>query len=460
MSLLRKLFLWYLPGLVLAVIVLTAVVLWQLNMLSAQGLREASQFIADNSPLEVYRAVRGELDRDHGATDASYGQRSISGRGHTPWVLRTNLDQRPRMLSFALAPQTWAAYDTETGGLYQVWWGDIEFEGTLYDYRHGPQPRAVGEWWYRQSEPVRWVLDDDPQAVLTPRYLGHGFLNEGRDAYFELELWSGDERVARIREQPALVSRGEEDIVFQRQLRVSLNRGNTLSLLLTEGQPELSLAAGDNLIEIPIGPGAPIPEPELDIAGDSLEADISRGEQVVLNSDCVSCHNVTDQVVGPAYARIARKFRGRMQDNVIAALADSIVRGSVGTWGEVPMPAHPEMSAAEARLAAMYILSTASTEADYDVPLDAAGQAYSATRDYDIGPRLEAVHPSYSVENVLPEGFQPLVGGMDFRSDGKTGAQQLGPGRRGVPAGSGQPSRRRAAHRRWSPGTPGSQAGR
>ena len=69
--------------------------------------------------------------------DPSYGREPVEGRGYAPWVLRGNLDGRPRVLKFALGPQLWVAYDTQTLSLSQAWQGDVLFEGAVYDYRHG-----------------------------------------------------------------------------------------------------------------------------------------------------------------------------------------------------------------------------------------------------------------------------------------------------------------------------------
>src|SRR5690606_32440252 len=62
----------------------------------------------------VFSTIRTELYGIDAAavTDPSYGREQVEGRGHAPWVLRGNLDGRPRVLEFALAPGVWAAYDT------------------------------------------------------------------------------------------------------------------------------------------------------------------------------------------------------------------------------------------------------------------------------------------------------------------------------------------------------------
>ena len=60
------------------------------------------------------------------ASDPSYGREQVPGRGYAPWVLRGNLDGRPRMLKLALAPKLWAAYDTQQMSLYQAWQGNAQ----------------------------------------------------------------------------------------------------------------------------------------------------------------------------------------------------------------------------------------------------------------------------------------------------------------------------------------------
>ena len=65
------------------------------------------------------------------------------------------------MLEFALAPGLWAAYDTQQQSLYQVWEGDVLFEGAAYDYRHGPQPVSQGAWYLRNTQGSQWFIEAD-----------------------------------------------------------------------------------------------------------------------------------------------------------------------------------------------------------------------------------------------------------------------------------------------------------
>lgn len=72
-------------------------------------------------------------------------------------------------------------------------------------------------------------------------------------------------------------------------------------------------------------------------------------------NNCMSCHRVERKVVGPAFSAIAERFAG----NADAAdyLAQSIVNGSRGRWGPVPMPRQAHVSPKDARALAQWILS-------------------------------------------------------------------------------------------------------
>jgi cytochrome c len=69
---------------------------------------------------------------------------------------------------------------------------------------------------------------------------------------------------------------------------------------------------------------------------------------------CYICHADRETKAGPAYVDVATSLRGRK--DAVSILAQTIRRGmrSGGPWH---MPPHPEVSAAEARVMARYIMS-------------------------------------------------------------------------------------------------------
>lgn len=70
--------------------------------------------------------------------------------------------------------------------------------------------------------------------------------------------------------------------------------------------------------------------------------------------NCLACHAVDNKVVGPGYKEIAKKYAGQDASGKLAA---KIRQGGAGVWGVVPMPANPQVSEAEAKQLASWILT-------------------------------------------------------------------------------------------------------
>lgn len=79
------------------------------------------------------------------------------------------------------------------------------------------------------------------------------------------------------------------------------------------------------------------------------------GEKLIAKADCIGCHNKTQKVVGPAYVEVAEKYTDSEKD--IAYLADKIISGGKGVWGEIPMTPHPTVAPDDAKEMVKYILS-------------------------------------------------------------------------------------------------------
>src|SRR5689334_23362275 len=65
-------------------------------------------------------------------------------RPRDPWVFRSVLDERARMVTVALSNDMWIAYDASDCGLYKAWKGGVHFDGAVYTTVHGPQPTSEG----------------------------------------------------------------------------------------------------------------------------------------------------------------------------------------------------------------------------------------------------------------------------------------------------------------------------
>jgi cytochrome c len=71
--------------------------------------------------------------------------------------------------------------------------------------------------------------------------------------------------------------------------------------------------------------------------------------------NCLACHQVDKKLVGPSYKEVAAKYTG--QKDAAAKLAEKIQKGGTGVWGQVPMPANPQVNADEAKTLATWILT-------------------------------------------------------------------------------------------------------
>jgi cytochrome c len=73
-------------------------------------------------------------------------------------------------------------------------------------------------------------------------------------------------------------------------------------------------------------------------------------------SDCKVCHQPDSKSVGPSFADISDKYKGK--PGVTEALVKKVLEGGSGVWGEVAMPAHPALPVADAETIVKYILSS------------------------------------------------------------------------------------------------------
>jgi len=82
---------------------------------------------------------------------------------------------------------------------------------------------------------------------------------------------------------------------------------------------------------------------------------IQEGRNLVSQSDCLGCHKEDGKLVGPSYVEIANYYTANEAN--IEMLADKIVKGGKGSWGDIPMAPHPNISTQDAQKMATYILS-------------------------------------------------------------------------------------------------------
>ena len=77
--------------------------------------------------------------------------------------------------------------------------------------------------------------------------------------------------------------------------------------------------------------------------------------ELAQKKSCLACHATDKKVIGPSYKDVAAKYAG--QKDAVAKLAEKIQKGGSGVWGQVPMPANPQVNADEAKQLATWVMS-------------------------------------------------------------------------------------------------------
>lgn len=361
-------------------------------------------------------------------------------RGHDPWVFRSVLDGRPRVLTAALAPDFWVAYDTRHAALYRVWAAGVNFDGAVYNAHHGPNPMSMGPAGLISSVERPWRVvrgDRDLRSVL--RYRGHRFQDGQVHLLYALALEDGT--VIEVDERPEAIPAENGGKALERVFTVRnvpsgarvLMDFNDVTPPSTAGarvtgngkQPESTLT---------LQPDAPtrlvMTFPSAAAAGQAAGGSASESaESLIARSDCVACHDPTVRTIGPSFKEVAERYR--TNDDTVAGLARKIIEGGDGAWGNVPMISHLSLKPEEAALMVRYILTNFDPSDAHGTqtthPLASPDEEESekdeapALRPGRPGDRrpLAGVHPSFAVSSLRPQAFKPMVGGLDFLPDGR-----------------------------------------
>ena len=79
--------------------------------------------------------------------------------------------------------------------------------------------------------------------------------------------------------------------------------------------------------------------------------------ELAKKNNCLACHAADKKIVGPAYQDVAKKYAG--QADAEATLVKSIKTGGSGKWGPIPMPPQAQLSDADAKALAVWVLGGA-----------------------------------------------------------------------------------------------------
>ncbi len=87
----------------------------------------------------------------------------------------------------------------------------------------------------------------------------------------------------------------------------------------------------------------------------AISAPALADEALAKSKNCMACHATEKKLVGPAYKEVAKKYAGDAK--AVDMLATKIVKGGSGVWGAIPMPANTQVSEADAKKLAAWVMS-------------------------------------------------------------------------------------------------------
>lgn len=93
------------------------------------------------------------------------------------------------------------------------------------------------------------------------------------------------------------------------------------------------------------------------VMGHQQGSEAVTGKSLTLTLDCKSCHKEAESSIGPAFIKVAEKYQH--DPNAANYLAQKIIGGSKGVWGEAVMAAHPTLAQEDVQKITSWILSLA-----------------------------------------------------------------------------------------------------
>lgn len=90
------------------------------------------------------------------------------------------------------------------------------------------------------------------------------------------------------------------------------------------------------------------------VSGAAFSADADM-EKLLKDKGCLACHKADAKLVGPSYKEVAAKYKN--DKTAEAKLAEKVIKGGVGVWGQVPMPPNTTVKPEEAKALVKYVLT-------------------------------------------------------------------------------------------------------
>ena len=256
----------------------------------------------------------------------------------------------------------------------------------------------------REEDPITyvWDLGDGETEETTSPEISHTYDVAGE---YKVSVVAKDKQNATTQSSPVSVVAGNSRPVVS----IALSGGN--SSFYIPGVPiqyEVSVTdedEGENIdnsnIFVSVDYLEGMDQVAMSLGHQQVSAAVT-GKALTLSMDCKTCHKENGKSVGPAYVDVAAKYS--KDANAMGYLQKKIVSGGAGAWGDVAMPAHPNLSKDDTRQLVTYILSLAGNKEE-EKSLPPAGKIVPQA---DQGTSVMVLTASYTDQGA--DQAKPLTG--------------------------------------------------
>ncbi len=337
-------------------------------------------------------------------------------RPYEPFIFRSVLDAKPRMVTMALDDNMWAAYSASDCSLYKVWKGNVNFDGAVYTTVHGPQPTTIGKDYMVNKYAQPWEVKKGGTAVnFKTQYRGHQIVNSHAQLMYDLVLENG--KTIQITEQPEYVSNETGQHGFERtfttanipdgvtvSLKCNLNSIPMENMIESEGaykiinksprqESNVQVLEVDGLLNLKSNGSTKLVSYFSDKAllsnpnavdQEEEDSSIPQGYKLIYRNDCKTCHNINQTTIGPSYMDVARKYENIESNRKM--LVNKVYEGGSGVWGSTVMNAHPEVPKEDITVMVEYIMDLDKEE---EAKAKATGESQLEKFSGDVKPILD-----------------------------------------------------------------------
>lgn len=131
---------------------------------------------------------------------------------------------------------------------------------------------------------------------------------------------------------------------------------------------------------------------------------IANGKVLMDGSDCKSCHHPMEQINGPSYFEISRKYTSSDKNYLV----EKVLKGGNGVWGETVMSAHPQLSEEDAAQMIDWILNLDNISVSEQKSIPLKGEYTFNAHDPEKTSGTYLIMATYIDEGGM--GQQPLTG--------------------------------------------------